>query len=360
MNIKTLVDARRLGVATAAALAAMLGVAGTAAASPYFGSSRAATPETPSASVANDTLTIVGTNGPDQVTLELRSDLQTLVVGFGGDGSHDQKFDRNTFSAINTFLRGGNDRFSVTGAPFSDERLMVDGGDGDDNIQTGPGNDVIIGGAGNDIINSGAGNDVIDAGAGDDQVTGGTGADTAFLGSGSDSFVWNPGEGSDIVHGDDGIDTLVFNGSPGDEVMSLSAEGSHAVFLRQPGQVRMDLDGVERLNLRPLGGADAVTINDTSGTGLVQTNIDQSVAGNADGKVDTVTVNGTDQADHVRVHAEGSRVDVRGLQPEIRITGSEPTDRLQVNTLGGNDRVTVGDDVSRLISVGVDLGAGQR
>ena len=360
MNIKSLIDARRLGVVTAAALAATLGVATTAAATPYRGSSHVAAPESDSTSVANDTLTIAGTNGPDQVTIELRSDLRTLVVGFGGDGSNDQKFDRNTFSAINVFLRGGNDRFSVSGAPFSDERLTVDAGDGDDNVQTGAGNDVIIGGDGNDIINSGGGNDTIDSGAGADQVTGGTGTDTAFLGSESDSFVWNPGDGSDFVHGDGGVDTLVFNGSPGDEVMNLSAIGGHAVFLRDPGQVRMELDSVERLNLRPLSGADAITINDTSGTALLQTNIDLSVAGNGDGRIDTVTVNGTDQADHVRVHPEGSRVDVRGLQPETRIAGSESTDRLQVNTLGGDDRVNVGDGVSRLISVGVDLGAGQR
>src|SRR5438067_4651898 len=131
MNIKSLIDARRLGVVTAAALAATLGVATTAAATPYRGSSNVAAPKADSASVANDTLTIVGTNGPDQVTIELRSDLHTLVVRFGGDGSHDQKFNRDTFSAINTFLRAGNDRFTVTGAPFSDERLTVDAGDGD-------------------------------------------------------------------------------------------------------------------------------------------------------------------------------------------------------------------------------------
>jgi hemolysin type calcium-binding protein len=360
MNIKTLIDARRLTVATAAALAATLAAATTAAATPYRGSSHTAARAAGSASVANDTLTIVGTNQPDQVTISVGTDPSTLLVGFGGNGSHDQKFDHNTFSAINTFLRGGNDRFSVTGVPFSDKRLTVDAGDGDDNVQTGAGNDVIIGGTGNDTINSGAGNDVIDSGGGVDDVTGGTGADTAFLGSDADRFVWNPGDGSDVVNGDGGIDTLVFNGSPGDEVMNVSANGGRAVFLRDPGQVRMDLDSVERLNVQPLGGADAVTINDTTGTGLVQANIDLSVAGNGDAKIDTVTVNGTEQADQVRVHPEGSRVDVKGLQPETRISGSEPTDRLQVNTSGGNDKVRVDDGVSRLISVAADLGAGQR
>ena len=42
-----------------------------------------------------------------------------------------------------------------------------------------------------------------------------------------------------------------------------------------------------------------------------------------------------------------------------RITGSETIDRLQVNTLGGNDTVEVDDDVAALIGVAVDLGPDQ-
>ena len=42
-----------------------------------------------------------------------------------------------------------------------------------------------------------------------------------------------------------------------------------------------------------------------------------------------------------------------------RITGSEVTDSLQLNTLDGNDRVQVDDAVNGLISTAVDLGAGQ-
>jgi len=333
------VGARKLAAGTAAALAATLGVTGTASAQPY--SARARTErEAPSVSVANQTLTISGTEGPDHVTIGLGKDPNTLVVGFGGDGSLDQKFDRTTFTGINAFLLGGDDQFSVVGPPFTDEKLMVDGGNG------------------NDTITTGAGNDFIEAGNGNDTVNGGPGADTAFLGSEADTFVWNPGDGSDVIDGGTGIDTMVFNGSAASEVMSVSASGPRSVFLRDVGQIRMDMAGVEGLDLHTLGGADSVTVNDTTGTDLSQANIDLAVAGAGDGLVDTVTVNGTPDADHVNVGSDGA-VRVRGLRPDLRISGSERSDRLQVNTLDGNDRVHVGDGVSQAIGVAVDLGAGQ-
>ena len=56
---------------------------------------------------------------------------------------------------------------------------------------------------------------------------------------------------------------------------------------------------------------------------------------------------------------QGGGVDVKGLAPETRITGSEATDSLRLNTLDGNDRVRVDGAVFGLISPVVDLGAGQ-
>ena len=40
-----------------------------------------------------------------------------------------------------------------------------------------------------------------------------------------------------------------------------------------------------------------------------------------------------------------------GLQTTVRIPGSEPTDHLQVNTLGGNDRVDVDQAARNLIDM---------
>jgi Ca2+-binding RTX toxin-like protein len=361
MKIKNLVGVRQFSVVSAAALAVGIGAVGAGAA-PSYGSTppeHTAAPSSVSAAVANDTLTITGTNGPDNISIALANgDPNTLTVDLDNNGVVDQHFDRSTFSAIAVFLNSGDDQFAVVGTS-PDEPITVDGGRGDDNITTGSANDLIFGGSGRDTVNSGAGDDVIDAGSGDDFVVGGIGHDTALLGSGRDTFVWNPGEGSDFVAGDSGTDTLVFNGAAVPEQMSLSANGTRSVFLRSPGNVRMDMDGVEQLNLTPLGGADTVAINDMTGTGFDRANIDLSAAGAGDSAIDNVTVNGTAGADHVRVDADHARVDVEGLQTETRITGSEPTDHLQVNTLDGNDKVRVDNDVLPLIGTNVDLGAGQ-
>jgi hypothetical protein len=82
--------------------------------------------------------------------------------------------------------------------------------------------------------------------------------------------------------------------------------------------------------------------------------------GDGDGAADTVVVNGSDRAEHVRVNRAGSQVLTTGLAAQTTITGSEAAnDVLRVNTLGGRDDVQVAADVSTLITPIVDLGADQ-
>ena len=353
MSTHRFIGARHLGVAATAALAM-----GFVAAAQPAGASPSST-----ASVTNGTLTVVGTNGTDQITLALAAgDPSTLQVDFGPTGPGVQSFDRGTFTAISVLLRGGDDQFTVLQAngAFTDEVLTVHGGSGDDTITTGDGNDTIYGDAGNDTIHSGAGTDTIFGGSGDDFVNGGVGTDTAYLGSGRDSFEWNPGDGSDVIDGDSGTDTLVFNGANVDENMSLSANGHQTVFLRDKGNIRMDMNHVEQLALAALGGSDNITINDLSGTDFRRADINLAgSAGTSDGVLDNVTVNGSNRADHVNVTGDGSAVDVTGLRTETTITGADTRDHLQVNTQDGNDTVHVDPSATALIGVTTDLGAGQ-
>jgi RTX calcium-binding nonapeptide repeat (4 copies) len=325
---------RRATILAAAAAAAALGV-------PAVMASPASAAPSPSASVANDTLTVTGTNASELLALRLQAGAPgTLQVDFGDDGVAEQSFDRATFSRIEVFLRGGDDQFRMdqTNGAFADEAAMIDGGNGNDSLIGGDNVEVLVGGNGDDFIDGNRGND------------------TAYMGSGQDTFRWDPGDGSDIVEGQNGTDTLQFNGNGADEAMSLTPNGSRAVFLRNVANIRMDMNGVERLDLAAFGGADTVTVDDMSGTDFRRADID---LGGADGKADVVTVNGSAGPDHVRAVTEGARVDVRGLTPQVRLTGTELADQLRISTLGGNDAVKVDGTVFGLISPVVDLGADQ-
>ena len=133
----------------------------------------------------------------------------------------------------------------------------------------------IDGGAGNDTIIGSQGDDMLIGGDGNDTVTGGRGNDVALLGDGNDTFIWNPGDGSDIVEGQAGTDTLVFNGANVNENIDISANGARAAVPRR----RQRHHGPQRRRAHParrLGGADNITVNDLTGTGVTQVAIDLS------------------------------------------------------------------------------------
>jgi len=343
----------KLGVSAVAVLAV-----GAAAATP---TSVAVADELaqPTAALSGETLVVHGTHDADAITIGVGADPTTFVVSFGGSAPA-QVFDRTAFHAIDVFLSGGDDTFAVDPlGQFSDAALTVFGGQGDDNIGGSRGADVIYGGEGDDTIRSNDGNDLIISGSGDDNVDGQRGTDTEDLGAGADTAVWLPGEGNDVVDGSGGHDRLDFVGSGQSEAFALTASGSGDLFTRDLGGIRMDLDRVEELDLSALGGSDTVTVGDLSATDLRTADLDLSVAGAPDGARDVVSIDGTDQPDHVDVTGDGSSVDVAGLHAGIHISGNDVRDELHVNTGAGNDVVAASDAAAAQIGLIVDLGADQ-
>ncbi len=59
---------------------------------------------------------------------------------------------------------------------------------------------------------------------------------------------------------------MTFNGAGGDESFDVSANGQRVRFFRNVGNITMDLDDVEQIDLDVLGGLDSITVNDMSGT----------------------------------------------------------------------------------------------
>ncbi|HTK74159.1 MAG TPA: dockerin type I domain-containing protein [Gemmataceae bacterium] len=220
---------------------------------------------------------------------------------------------------------------------------------------------VILGQGGNDNLSlnetngtlpavslfGGDGNDVLTGGSGDDFVDGGTGNDIVFLGAGDDTFQWNPGDGSDVVDGQGGgRDGLVFNGSDLAETFTISDSGNglpfHRVRLtRDLGNVTMDLNGIEDIDLNANGGADTITVNDLTSTDVFTVNLDLGGIGFGDGEADAVILNGTNGDDVGQIASFGTVISANAsLFPFVNITGAEATnDTLTVNALGGNDEI---------------------
>jgi Ca2+-binding RTX toxin-like protein len=110
----------------------------------------------------------------------------------------------------------------------------------------------------------------------------------------------------------------------------------------------MDMDGMESIDLRTLGGTDNVVIGDLSGTDLTQIGIDlRDPNGGSDGNVDAVTVNATNGGDVFSV----TGVQVFGLQAVVNMFHTDADDRLTLNGLGGDDVI----DASSLEAGAVQL-----
>ena len=309
--------ASAVAVAAAIAVAAGIEAAQANAASPVR------------AKLEHGALRITGGDASDKIALRLNTaSSEVLEVDVGDDGSAEFSFERADI-----------------------RQIVVNGGDGDDNVRFDETNGAVNagipttfrGGDGNDNLAGGSGAETLRGGSGSDSIDGNLGSDVAFMGDGDDTFVWDPGDGSDVVEGQDGADAMLFNGAGAAEQVDLSANGHRLRFFRQPGNITMDTAGVERVDFNALGGAVAVTVNDLTGTGVGNVNLDLAgtLAGVVgDGQADRVVVNGTNGDDTIDVSGNAGDVEVGGLAATIGILHSDAAnDRLDVHTLAGTDTV---------------------
>ncbi|WP_288940491.1 Hint domain-containing protein [uncultured Roseovarius sp.] len=150
--------------------------------------------------------TIHGGDGHDFIDGNLGSDSI-----FGGDGDDTIEAGIDAFSDYvgddptlpNPFLIDPATGLPATSDPNPDDgRDFVDGGAGNDVINTGDDADTIIGGTGHDTINAGIDDDYVEGNEGDDSITGSHGSDTIYGGDGNDT-IW-AGFGNDPIAGIDG------------------------------------------------------------------------------------------------------------------------------------------------------------
>jgi Ca2+-binding RTX toxin-like protein len=237
---------------------------------------------------------------------------------------------------------GGDDRISALGLAADMTRLAIDAG---------AGNDVVTGGTGNDLILAGDGEDFVDASSGDDVV---------LLGAGNDRVVSFAHAGNDVVEGQDGLDDVtVLGGILHDAIRVTAAGGRVAVSRDEPGS-SLDIDSVERIEVRPSAGVDTVLVGDLSATDVKTVSVDLAgtAAESSDGQFDAVFVEGSAIGDSIKVAMNGDVVVVSGLSSQAEIMHAEASDRLSVIGNAGNDVVDASGLASGFVSLEIQGGSG--
>ena len=268
---------------------------------------------------AVDTVEVNGGNGTEQFTATANG----TRVRFDRVTPAPFAIDIGTSENLVVNANGGDDSFAATGNLAALIAITVDGGAGNDTLLGSNGADVLLGGDGNDFVDGNEGNDV------------------ALLGAGDDTFQWGPGDGNDVVEGQDGTDAIAFNGSNITENMDISANGQRVRFTRDVAAITMDLNDVEFIVAKTLGGSDRLVVDDLSGTDVVNVVADLAASGGGDdGSPDNVVVNATNGDDVATVIGAGPNVQVSGLPALVSVSGAiAGSDRLTVNALAGADVV---------------------
>ncbi|MDW6022481.1 calcium-binding protein [Mesorhizobium sp. BAC0120] len=293
---------------------------------------------------------------------------------------------------IQAFGFAGNDFLTLDEANGPLPAANLFGGDGNDVMTGGSGGDMLFGQADNDTLIGKDGADLLFGGAGNDTLTGGDGNDQMFGEAGNDRIVWNPGDDSDLMEGGDGVDTAEVNGGNGAEVFTATANGARVRFDRlDPAAFSLDIGTTENLVLNMNGGDDRFSATGNLGA-LIKITVDGGAgndtilggngadlllggdgndfidgnqgndsvfmgAGNdvaqwdpGDGNdiiegqagVDSLLFNGANVAENLDISANGGRIrftrDVANIVMDLN-----DVEHVNVNTLGGADRIVVND-----------------
>jgi Ca2+-binding RTX toxin-like protein len=259
----------------------------------------------------------------------------------------------------------------------------------DDIINGGNGSDIILGNSGNDVIEGDAGNDLIKGGEGDDNITGGFGEDLLVGGLGNDTL--DGGAGNDIVFGDDGWTgyasknplgngLLVDNGGESQtltfgntinafignfgiyaEALSNGGGGADTIIAGNGSDI---VDGQS--------GDDSYIVNMMGGGNRAYTNVMDSGENDAS---DSLTINGTVNADEFLIRASDLGLGMVASLPEIQTDPNSPASRTQiervnfwnvggektgvenlaVNAGAGDDKISIDGTLS---TIAIDAGAG--
>jgi RTX calcium-binding nonapeptide repeat (4 copies) len=282
----------------------------------------------------------------------------------------------NTYNSLEIHGDAGDD--TITGGGKSD-RLV--GGDGDDRVVGGPGTDLMNGGIGNDVLvwNNGDGSDTMDGEAGNDEI------EVNGSANAGDDFRITPGVNGRTSF--DRVNLVAFNldtsaermtvsGLGGDDTIAGAAGLAGRVLLTLNGNTGLDTiaggDGADRVS----GGEAADVLDGGAGDDKVTGDRggDQMRGGAGDDVLEwndgdgSDVATGGDGADLTRVNGSVTQGDAFEVAPNgqgirfqrtnlVPFTIDLDTERIEMNTLGGNDTIAVKKGLAGRLRVLADGGS---
>lgn len=219
---------------------------------------------------SNGVITIKGTTGGPQ-TFGGQGVPVTKIVVNGGDGDDNIQLN-NKPAKLPKDANGDPIEAEINGQGGDD---TVEGGGGADSLNGGEGNDKVRGNGGNDQLNGENGNDDLGGGAGDDVNDGGDGNDdikdkegnnTVRGGAGDDNI--RTGSGNDDIDAGSGNNTVIDDGGNNN---TSAAEGNDTLKSKGAGTNNVSLgDGDNQASFK--GG----TVSYTGGSGIDQVMVKNS------------------------------------------------------------------------------------
>ena len=244
---------------------------------------------------------------------------------------------------------GGNDRLTI-GKGAKDSELH--GGDGDDILIGGSANDKLYGDAGNDALFAGTGDQLLDGGDGDDQLTAGTGHDALLGGAGNDVISWHTGNGMPTsVDGGSGVgesNTLEVLGD--NNIDTFTAGTSNGALTVLANGLLLSPTGIEILSLDGQAGADAITVNDLSGTSVNEVHVNHGQLTTHDNAADATTIDARGGSNLLidefvgQVDDKGTmgaQMLLTGLPYQVFVADNEAVDSVSLTTGSSSTTVTV-------------------
>jgi ELWxxDGT repeat protein len=300
--------------------------------------------------IQSGVLRIFGMPGDDTIQISSSGGVTTLISS--SDGT--QNFDNDDFNGIEIHGLTGKDTIQLDDSVL--DNATISASDNDDVVRGGGGNDYISaggtvnGGAGNDTIN---GNGLLEGGAGDDVIAG---IGTLYGNDGNDtlrdSIISNGGSLLDGGVGDDnlfgayaGSSTLL--GGVGNDTLTggdwsatdnmVGGDGNDSLY-GGAGDDTLD------------GGAGADTLEGGPGNDSIISNTDDTLIEYKQYTIDHGVAHfyGTDHNDQINLQLGDHGEIVFSIDGAITNV-SDPLTGVQIDALGGNDRIYVGGGITPFI-----------